>query len=306
MTDVGDTVPCPQCSQPVVVRGPAGQLLRCPACRKVFPAPRGAADAPAAPARPAGRPARAAVGSTSAPPPGNPNAARPAYTPPKYTSGSSRAGVAVAAFVCGLLFFLPPAALLAVILGIIGIVQTGRRRGRGFAVAGLVLGFLGLFATAALVPSFFRAKEMSNRVLCGSHLRQIGMAMFMYANENRGVYPPGPPELLATQDITPEVFVCPSTDHTPAARQSNQLQPYNPVPGKTLSYVYLGKGMTSTAGATTVLVYEPLTNHNKAGINVLFGDGSVEFIPGPVAEKMISELNAGQNPPPVLSTYNRR
>jgi prepilin-type processing-associated H-X9-DG protein len=90
----------------------------------------------------------------------------------------------------------------------------------------------------------------SNRVKCASNLRQIGQAILLYSNDNRGVYPrtraslvkdgqepvpvwgtgvaatqpfkeDGPAEndvtaalflLLRTQDITSEVFTCPSSN----------------------------------------------------------------------------------------------
>src|SRR5258706_6329724 len=91
-----------------------------------------------------------------------------------------------------------------------------------------------------------RAREVANRVKCGSNLRQIGQAILLYANENKGMYPRtmykvGEPVtqytgvdcknpfegdarpknndvtaalflLVRTQDITSINFICPSTD----------------------------------------------------------------------------------------------
>lgn len=111
----------------------------------------------------------------------------------------------------------------------------------------LVLLFL-----ASLLPISFaqltqRSREQANRIKCASNLRQIGQAILIYANENRGAFPrtlfdmadepvpteytganaadpfgPGGPApndvtaalflLLRTGDITPEVFVCPVSD----------------------------------------------------------------------------------------------
>jgi prepilin-type processing-associated H-X9-DG protein len=295
------TIPCPQCSAPVVVRGGAGQLLRCASCRKVFPAPPTAAGT-SMPPTPSPHPRAGRVPPPtfrSAPPP-----MQAPYSPPVYKSPAP--GVTKGAFWCGLLFFIAPVALVAVILGIIGVIRTSgtRGRGRGFAITGLVLGVVGLALFAAVAPvAIARGKEGANRVKCGSNLRQIGMAMLMYSNENRGAYPPTLNELLLTQDISSDVCVCPSTSDkappSPYANPNPSRRQFDLTPGKHLSYVYLGKGMTNTAGALTVLVYEPLADHRE-GSNVLFGDGRVEFIPKPVMDKVLAELQAGQNPPQSL------
>jgi prepilin-type processing-associated H-X9-DG protein len=42
--------------------------------------------------------------------------------------------------------------------------------------------------------------------------------------------------------------------------------------------VYVGKALTEkTATEKTIVAYEPLENHGGQGVNVLFGDGHVEF-----------------------------
>lgn len=92
-----------------------------------------------------------------------------------------------------------------------------------------------------------RTYEGSGRVKCAANLKSIGQALMLYANENRGEFPrtryepgekviptwgtgaattkpfkPGGPDandvtaaiflLLTTQESTPEVYVCPSSD----------------------------------------------------------------------------------------------
>ena len=122
------------------------------------------------------------------------------------------------------------------------------QRKAGFTLVELlvVIGIIALLISI-LLPSLNRARETANRVKCASNLRQIGQALLLYANENKGNYPrtlynvasaptwggdaaykdeqdpftAGLTEnnvaaafflLLRTQDITSEVFICPSSN----------------------------------------------------------------------------------------------
>src|SRR5439155_4848349 len=77
---------------------------------------------------------------------------------------------------------------------------------------------------SVLLPSLNRARETANRVKCASNERQIGQAILLYANENKGKYPPDLGALVKTQDIAIECFVCPTSNASiPAAiRTFNQ------------------------------------------------------------------------------------
>ena len=127
--------------------------------------------------------------------------------------------------------------------------QSPPRRRRAFTyVELLVVLALIVLAIAFFLPWRTHRGESADRVKCASNLRQIGQALLLYSNDNRGVYPrtiaslvkdgqepvptwgtgaaagnpfvdaDGPRDndvtaalflLLRTQDITSEVFTCP-------------------------------------------------------------------------------------------------
>jgi hypothetical protein len=305
---------CPSCGQTVFVNAAPGQVVQCPNCHGSLTIP---------------QPAAARQYVPPAPPP-------LAYNSPSQYQAVLSNGAATFSLICGILFFviilinIAVAAsggrremalvmgilgilallcpILALIFGIVGVVKTKNPRvgGKGKAITGIALGgaalVLMLAAIPILLPSLNRAREVANRVKCAANLKQIGLAMQLYSNENRGQFPDGPEGLLLTQDITPEVFVCPSTNDTSAPGADTAKQAANLQAGGHDSYVYLGKGKTASAPANVILVYEVMNNHHQ-GFNALFGDGSVEFIGGPKAQQVQAELQAGKNPPPSWRGY---
>ena len=144
------------------------------------------------------------------------------------------------------------------------------------------------------------ASDVRRQARCAQNLRSIGQAMLLHAQENGGRYPDRPERLLFSPDMNAEIFVCPSSDHVPATGPTTRAVHDAVASGGHFSYVYVAKEMSAPqAGPSHVLAYEPRDNHDaeRPGINVLFGDGHVEYVTEPQASQLIQKLRKRENPP---------
>ena len=215
-------------------------------------------------------------------------------------------GWAIASLVCGILGFCtaPIGNILAIIFGIIGLNKTRDPRvgGKGLSIAGICLGCVSLVVVipmmiAILLPALNRAREQANRIKCASNMRQIGQEMAMYANANGEHFPDKLEDLLQFDPtISRSVFICPSDDKVPPSSTSLQAAQQEIASGKNCSYVYLGGDLTAAVSPDTVLMYEPFTDHQGQGMNVLFGDLHVEWLPRSEAQKILDQQAGGKRP----------
>jgi prepilin-type processing-associated H-X9-DG protein len=145
-----------------------------------------------------------------------------------------------------------------------------------------------------MLPALNKARGQANHVKSGSNLRQIGLAAMLYANDKNGAFPKDLGELLETQDLTVQVFVNPaSTTAVPAGLTPKQQAQWVK---ENSDYVWNGAGKKNTAGAGVPLAWEKPETATD-GINILFGDGHVEFQAMPQAMETIQKAQQ-QSPEP--------
>ncbi len=136
--------------------------------------------------------ARASAGGTA---PAIPVVPGISATPQPYPAGPSQSsGKALASLICGIFFLVFPASVAAIILGHLSLSEirksAGRLTGHGMAVAGLVLGYLGvamipfiLIVAAIAIPNLLRAKTAANEAGAVGSLRTIISANETYSSE---------------------------------------------------------------------------------------------------------------------------
>lgn len=128
---------------------------------------------------------------------------------------------------------------------------------------------------ATLLPGSRKKRTQDRRMICLNHLKQIGLALKVYAMNHQDKYPAenntaGLNELIKANDLQNlYIFVCPNTKTVKAV--GKELKEAN------CSYIYVG-GFTEGDGANIPLVFDKFGNNEKI-INILYQDGRVDAVP---------------------------
>lgn len=150
-------------------------------------------------------------------------------------------GLAIASLIFGTLFLFFPLPIVAVVLGHVSLSQikksAGRLGGRGLAIAGLVLGYLGiamipliLIVAAIAIPNLLRARMAANEASAAQTIRILDTAQVTYqtAYPTAG-YAPDLQTLGGAEQCTPSPVT--------ACLIENRLAIANTSPGRT-GYIF--------------------------------------------------------------------
>ena len=146
-----------------------------------------------------------------------------------------------------------------------------------------------------IILPLLRSHAIDPRIRDAGHLRQIGQAILMYSNEYHGQFPDRLPTLLLTEDVYPNAFVATLAADTPATGPTTQAAVATMDLGHHLSWVYLGRGWNiSTVKPEMVVAFGPY--NSTTGMNVLFGDGHVQWYDAQTMSKLIAGLPQSTGP----------
>jgi hypothetical protein len=151
---------------------------------------------------------------------------------------------------------------------------------------------------AAAKPYSWQALSPGGQmVVSQTHLKMIGQAILLYANENRGRYPRDLATLVETVDLPHEFCANPRTS-TGLPRGELSRPEQSAWVDSLHDYIYLGFGKFSSLPAEEVVAYEN-PDRVVGGISVLLGDGHVEnWDRGLAAQRIGFPLADPSDPPP--------
>jgi len=131
--------------------------------------------------------------------------------------------------------------------------------------------------------AFAKSQEQSLRIVCINNLKQIGLALHMYAQDHKDKFPDNIRELCPSYISTGKVLKCPADKTTP---ETQKIEPDTPI-----SYTYVkGLSRQNPNSSKIIVLYDSSPEyHEGEGRNILFLDGHVVWMPEEQFQKLMGE-----------------
>lgn len=121
-------------------------------------------------------------------------------------------------------------------------------------------------------PALVQTRAIATRMACGTNMSGLGKALLIHSNDYDDEFPPDLETLMRTAEVTEKSLICPAT-------------------GLKETYIYRGKGLTTSHIPSMITVYETAGNHDGDGRNVLFLDSHVEWVTEERFQELIKKDN---------------
>ena len=201
-----------------------------------------------------------------------------------------KSGTATSAMVFGILSFLcvPLCGIVALVMGIVALSKinksNGMLLGRGKAISGIIFGiwaFLRLpilaILAAMLLPALSAAREKARQISCCSNLKQIALAVHMWASDND--------DRMPNADDVPDKLV---------EYVGNEAAMHCPEGGEYIYFLNGSKIGSIKNPSRTIIAICP--NHHLGGTMTAFADGHVSSHDENSVRKAIDNCPQGQLP----------
>lgn len=136
---------------------------------------------------------------------------------------------------------------------------------RGFTLGELLIVItIVLLISVPMIPFIIQNQAKLDKVTCANNLREAGLALYIYAREHNGQFPPSIKTLYDEKYISdPKLLDCPATSATGTLD--------NP------EYVYT-PGLTVKSPSLEPLLQDKTKNHPRGGKNALYVNGNVVWV----------------------------